>query len=170
MPAAGETFLKTDSSNMQKQRKVAHRRHFFEIWYFSNPGEWISFMRVQPPAPPLNFRILEPPSTFETPKVQPPFSKRGFELCSSLYFSSSPSCLMRKSSCMQMTMWQVLSSVMELLDRSYSDTTSRRCTQITRACEVNDVSMIYSQLQIRCQQRVKSCTLASKAVLFYPIN
>ena len=26
MPAAGETFLKIDSSNMEKQRKVAHPR------------------------------------------------------------------------------------------------------------------------------------------------
>ena len=49
MPAAGEKFLRIDSSNMQKQRKVAAAGKYFEIWYFSNPGECIFFMRIQPP-------------------------------------------------------------------------------------------------------------------------
>ena len=61
----------------------------FKTWYFSNPGECISFMRVQHPPwkirwpdlkrCPLNFQILEtpPPSTLETPKLQSPRFQRG---------------------------------------------------------------------------------------------
>ena len=62
---------------MQSQRKVAHRRrvHFF--------------MRIQPPLEKLGgltwkgaqliFKFSKPhPTTFETPKVQPPFLKGGF--------------------------------------------------------------------------------------------
>ena len=55
MPAAGDNFLKIVSSNMQKLK---------------NEVAW-------PEKVPLNFQILEPPSTFETPKVYNPSLIKG---------------------------------------------------------------------------------------------
>ena len=95
MSAAGEKILKIVSSNMQKQKKVGHRRRiFFEIWYFWNPGVCISFMRIQRPpleklggltwkGAPLISKFSKTPLHFWDPKVQPlPFQKGGgVELC-----------------------------------------------------------------------------------------
>ena len=83
MPAAGENFLKIDSSNMQKQRKVAFCRlkilkyGTFQIQEstFPTPPWEISGLTWQGATLISNFS--KPPSTFETPKVQPPFSKEG---------------------------------------------------------------------------------------------
>ena len=67
-------YAKTKKSSLPEAK-------IFEIWFFSNPRESIFFMRVQPPldklggltwkGAPLIAKFSKPPSTFDTPKLQP---------------------------------------------------------------------------------------------------
>ena len=81
-PMQAKDFGKMTHRIYEKQRKVAR--------YFLNPGECIFFMRIQPLLDKLGGLTWKwvslisefskpPPTTFETPKVQPPHIKGGSE-------------------------------------------------------------------------------------------
>ena len=88
MLAAGENVWKLTHQICKTNKSSPLQANFFEIWYFSNPGECISFMIIQPPldklggltckGAPLISKFSKPtPLRLKPQKYRPPFQRRG---------------------------------------------------------------------------------------------